>query len=124
MGGSTLKDWVRPAETQWDIWVEYCEKVNKWYHLGDANPELEPFGMNPPRASIVEGTLYANQSLISCRKEMDNIIEVLKEHSGGKDIGIPHLYAMSIVLENKTLRQELIGLQWNLRKYQKAEIQP
>jgi len=115
MGGPTPGDWKHPDESSWRIWVEYCEKVRKWYSF-PADPELEPWGMNPPCEDIVKGTLYADQELISTRLELDKIIEVLKDHSGGKGIGFPHLYAGSIVIENEMLQEKVRELEWKIRR--------
>lgn len=115
MGGPTPKDWVHPDERPWNLWVEYCEKVSRWYSFPE-RPELEPWGMNPPCESIVRGTIYAAQNLTSCRMELDKIIEVLKENSGGKGIGIPHLYLRGLVMENEALKEEIINLRWQIRK--------
>jgi hypothetical protein len=116
MGEPTPEGWIPPAEKYWDIWVSYCEKVGRWYWTEPCAPELEPYGMNPPCEAIVKGTLYAAGNWTACRRELDKVIEVLKDHSGGKGIGIPHLYAGSIVIENEMLQEKVRELEWKIRR--------
>jgi hypothetical protein len=52
----------------WDLWIDYCIKLNKWYKANpDKAAEYEPIMLMPPFDAIVESNLAADAELTALR---------------------------------------------------------
>ena len=57
-------------QVTWDIWIDYCRKLDRWYKCNpDQAAEYEPILMTPPFDGIVEANLSADRELKERRKD-------------------------------------------------------